>query len=233
MKIIDVSIKDLKPYEKNPRKNDAAVNGVAESIKEFGFQQPLVIDSHNVIVAGHTRYKAAIKLGLDSVPCVRAEHLTKEQVKAYRILDNKLNELAEWDFEKLAEELEEIQSDFATFDVAFPPISSENTSQLPENGANVEDSVNNQPDIQNASESTSDSPENKREQPCRAEWVNMPDIRNKDLASQYFDVLIVFQNVERKIELGRILQIPITENTQYIYYPDQPEKVYTTDTAYV
>ncbi len=89
MIIEDIPISAVKPYEKNPRKNENAVNGVAESIKKFGFQQPLVIDKDGVIVAGHTRYKAALQLGLDTVPCVRANDLTPEQIKAYRILDNK------------------------------------------------------------------------------------------------------------------------------------------------
>ena len=99
MKTEELALSAIKPYGKNPRKNDGAVDGVAESIKRFGFQQPIVIDSKGVIVVGHTRYKAAQKLGLEKVPCVRADQLTKVQVKAYRILDNKLNEIATWDFE--------------------------------------------------------------------------------------------------------------------------------------
>lgn len=105
MIIEDIPISYVKPYEKNLRKNDKAVDGVAESIKQFGFKQPIVIDKNGVIVAGHTRYKAAIKLGFDTVPCVRADDLTQKQIKAYRILDNKLNELASWDFEMLGEEM--------------------------------------------------------------------------------------------------------------------------------
>lgn len=120
MVIEDIPISAVKPYEKNPRKNDKAVDGVAESIKQFGFKQPIVIDKNGVIVAGHTRYKAAIKLGLDTVPCVRADDLTQKQIKAYRILDNKLNELASWDFETLGEELETFDFDFEPFDVEIP-----------------------------------------------------------------------------------------------------------------
>lgn len=120
MIIEDIPISAVKPYEKNPRKNDKAVDGVAESIKQFGFKQPIVIDKNGVIVAGHTRYKAAIKLGLDTVPCVRADDLTQKQIKAYRILDNKLNELASWDFETLGEELETFEFDFEPFDVEIP-----------------------------------------------------------------------------------------------------------------
>ncbi len=120
MKIENIDLSVIKPYEKNPRKNDAAVNGVAESIRQFGFQQPIVIDKNGVIVAGHTRYKAAKKLGLKTVPCVRAETLTEEQTKAYRILDNKLNELSSWDLETLKTELESVDFDFAGFDVELP-----------------------------------------------------------------------------------------------------------------
>lgn len=119
MKIEELSLDVIKPYEKNPRKNEGAVDGVAESIKQFGFQQPIVVDKNNVIVAGHTRYKAAQKLGLKTVPCVRADQLTKEQIKAYRILDNKLNELATWNFEALAEELKSFKFDFSGFNFDF------------------------------------------------------------------------------------------------------------------
>lgn len=120
MIIEDIPISAVKPYEKNPRKNDKAVDGVAESIKQFGFKQPIVIDKNGVIVAGHTRYKAALKLGLDTVPCVRADDLTQKQIKAYRILDNKLNELSSWDFETLGEELETFEFDFEPFDIEIP-----------------------------------------------------------------------------------------------------------------
>ena len=112
MQYEELPINEIKPYEKNPRKNDRAVDGVAESIKQFGFKQPLVIDKKNVIVAGHTRYKAAKKLGLEKVPVVRADDLTAKQVKAYRILDNKLSEQSYWDFDLLGAELEDFDFDF-------------------------------------------------------------------------------------------------------------------------
>lgn len=108
MNIIEKKIEDLKPYEKNPRKNDASVPKVMQSIKEFGFKVPLVVDSEGVIVTGHTRYKAAIKLGLKSVPCIIADDLTPEQIKAYRLADNKVSEFSVWDYELLAEELGEL-----------------------------------------------------------------------------------------------------------------------------
>ena len=108
MQIIEKSITEITPYEKNPRKNDEAVEYVANSIKEFGFKVPIVIDKNGVIVAGHTRYKAAQKLGLEKLPCVIADDLTEEQVKAFRLADNKVGELAEWDFDLLDDELDGI-----------------------------------------------------------------------------------------------------------------------------
>ena len=108
MDVIEKKLKDIKPYEKNPRKNDSAVDAVANSIREFGFKVPVVIDKDGVIVCGHTRYKAAKKLKLDTVPCVVADDLTEEQIKAYRLADNKVSELAEWDIDLLGEELDGI-----------------------------------------------------------------------------------------------------------------------------
>lgn len=108
MNIIEKSLSEIKPYEKNPRKNDNAVEYVANSIKEFGFKVPIVIDKDGVIVAGHTRYKASKKLGLEKVPCIIADDLTPEQIKAYRLADNKVSEKSEWDFDLLEGELSEI-----------------------------------------------------------------------------------------------------------------------------
>lgn len=115
MKIIDVEITRLKEYENNPRVNDKAVAKVAESIREFGFKVPIVIDTNNVIVCGHTRIKAAQNLGLDVVPCVVADDLTDEQIKAFRLADNKTAEFADWDFEKLDEELAALEFDMTLF----------------------------------------------------------------------------------------------------------------------
>lgn len=108
MNIIDINIKDLIPYENNPRNNDEAVEPVANSIKEFGFKVPIIIDKENVIVAGHTRYKAAIKLGLEKVPCIIADDLTEEQIRAFRLADNKTGEIADWDYNILNFEMENI-----------------------------------------------------------------------------------------------------------------------------
>lgn len=106
MKVKNMKLDDLIPYENNPRKNEGAIQYVANSIKEFGFKVPIVIDKNNVIVAGHTRYLAAQTLELDEVPVVVADDLTPKQIKAFRLADNKTAEKASWDFEKLTAEIE-------------------------------------------------------------------------------------------------------------------------------
>ena len=115
MKITQMLVDDLIPYENNPRNNDEAVDYVAESIKEFGFKVPIVIDKNNVIVAGHTRYKACKKLNINEVPCLVADDLTDEQIKAFRLADNKVDEVATWDFEKLDLELSNLDMDMELF----------------------------------------------------------------------------------------------------------------------
>jgi site-specific DNA-methyltransferase (adenine-specific) len=108
MKIIELTLDQLKPYEKNPRRNDHAVKYVAQSIKEFGFKVPIIVDKDYEIIAGHTRLKAAQQLGLKEVPIIIADDLTEEQVKAFRLADNKVSEIAEWDFNLLDNELSNI-----------------------------------------------------------------------------------------------------------------------------
>lgn len=109
LKIVYKKIDDLTPYENNPRLNDGAVDAVAKSIEEFGFKVPIVIDKDGVIVAGHTRLKAAKQLQIDEVPCIVAEDLNEEELKAFRLADNKVSELAGWDWDKLQDELEQLQ----------------------------------------------------------------------------------------------------------------------------
>lgn len=120
MDIILKKVKDLKPYEKNPRKNEKAVEYVANSIKEFGFKVPIVIDKkNNVIVAGHTRLLAAKELKLEEVPCIVADDLTDEQVKAFRLADNKVSVFSEWDFSLLDKEIEELQDVLTLVNLVF------------------------------------------------------------------------------------------------------------------
>ena len=110
MKIELRRIADVHPYPNNPRSNDDAVDAVANSIREFGFRQPIVVDTEGVIICGHTRFKAAQKLGLEKVPVHVARDLTPEQIKAYRIADNKTAELAEWNYDLLPIELADLQA---------------------------------------------------------------------------------------------------------------------------
>lgn len=109
------NIDEIIPYDNNPRKNDEAVDYVANSIREFGFKMPIVVDKEGVIIAGHTRLKASKKLGLEQVPVIVADDLTEEQVKALRLADNKVSEVAQWDFNMLSEELANIDIDMEQF----------------------------------------------------------------------------------------------------------------------
>lgn len=116
MDIITMKLDELVPYENNPRNNDDAVGAVANSIREFGFKVPIIVDKDNVIVAGHTRLRAAQFLGLKDVPVIRADDLSEEQVRAFRLADNKTAELADWDMEKLNLELAQLSElDMAAF----------------------------------------------------------------------------------------------------------------------
>lgn len=146
MKIEQIEISKIIPYARNPRKNDQAVSKVKASIKEFGFQQPIVVDKEMVVIAGHTRLKAAIELGLEAVPVQVADNLTPAQVKAYRIADNRVGEEAEWDDELLSFELEELEEE--DFDLELTGFSEEElekflneqtnyqSDEMPESSAN-------------------------------------------------------------------------------------------------
>ena len=115
MQIVEKKVTELKAYEKNPRKNDNAVGPVAESIKEFGFKVPIIVDKDNVIVAGHTRLRAAKKLGMKTVPCIVADDLTPDQIKAFRVADNSTAQIAEWDLSLLNDELMDLDFDMSLF----------------------------------------------------------------------------------------------------------------------
>ena len=108
LKIEYVDINSIKPYNKNPRKNEEAIPYVMESIKQFGFKNPVILDKNNVIVAGHTRIESAKRLGITEIPCIYADDLTNEQIKAFRLADNKVGEIAEWDIDLLDTELDDI-----------------------------------------------------------------------------------------------------------------------------
>jgi len=128
MEVKLVKIDDIKPYESNPRINDPAVDAVAASLREFGFRQPIVVDEAGVIIVGHTRWKAAKKLGLAKVPVHMAKDLTPEQIKAYRIADNQTASIAEWDYELLPIELKDLQA--ADFDLDLLGFDAEALAQM-------------------------------------------------------------------------------------------------------
>ncbi len=119
MNITEKKLSELHPYENNPRKNEGAVPYVAESIRRYGFKVPIVIDKDGVIVAGHTRYLASIELGLETVPCIVADDLTDEEIKEFRLVDNRVQEFSGWDFSLLDAELQELNFDF---DFKFPEV---------------------------------------------------------------------------------------------------------------
>ena len=122
MEVLELSVSDLKPYENNPRNNEKAVEYVANSIHEFGFKQPIIIDRNKVIVCGHTRLLAAKKLGLETVPCIMADDLTDEQIRAYRLADNKVSEVSEWNTPMLDLEMLELGSAFDMSKFGFPEL---------------------------------------------------------------------------------------------------------------
>lgn len=142
MNILDININEIKEYENNPRHNENAIEPVANSIKEFGFKVPIILDKNNVIVAGHTRLKAAKRLGLDTVPCLIADDLTEEQINAFRLADNKVGEIAEWDFDKLEEELLNINSiDMSMFEFDLSEFEEKGKSETEED-INTESNYN-------------------------------------------------------------------------------------------
>lgn len=137
METIIKKVSELIPYINNPRNNDKAVDAVASSIKNFGFKVPIVVDSNNEIINGHTRFKAAQKLGLETVPVIVADDLTPEQVKAFRLADNKVGEIATWDEDALSVELEELENlNFDMSEFGFE-ISESQTQEKDENTDSV------------------------------------------------------------------------------------------------
>ena len=124
MKIIEKKLSEIHPYENNPRKNDNAVEFVANSIVEFGFRIPIIIDAEGTIVCGHTRYKAAKKLKMSKVPCIMADDLTEEQIKAFRLADNRVGEFSEWNVDRLNVEMNELEMfdiDMTMFGFGYEP----------------------------------------------------------------------------------------------------------------
>lgn len=143
LNIVYKKISEINEYQNNPRINDEAIEPVMESIKNFGFLVPVVLDKSNVIIAGHTRKKVAEKLHMETIPCIYAEYLTEEQVKAFRLADNKTAEFSQWDIEKLEKELSDIMDidmeslfHFADFDTENIDVSDDDFLQQYESSQN-------------------------------------------------------------------------------------------------
>jgi site-specific DNA-methyltransferase (adenine-specific) len=144
MNIIEVDIGLLRPYERNPRYNDQAVDAVAKSIELYGWHSPIIVDADYVIIAGHTRLKAAEQLGLAKVPCIVADHLSEDLVKAYRIADNKLAEIATWNYDALQIELaslEEAGVDMSLLDFEIVDLSAPIEEDIAEEGETDADAL--------------------------------------------------------------------------------------------
>lgn len=170
MQIVMRKTGDLNSYGRNPRRNEEAVKYVAKSIEEFGFKVPIIVDKNNVIVAGHTRFEAAKKLHMDELPCIVADDLTPEQIKAFRLADNKVAEFSQWNEELLSEELEELDDWFDMEDFGFDPIEDGG-----EDGLEDDDDINERhrtDDAYNLSEFDADA--------CEGFW-QMPIIRGSDV----------------------------------------------------
>lgn len=139
--IIYLSLNEIKPYKNNPRINDDAVKMVAKSIEEFGFKNPLIVDSNKIIIAGHTRLKAAEKLGIEEIPVIIADDLTEDQANALRLVDNRTSELAEWDFEKLKQELDNINMSMHEFDFNYDELNIEDLKPIEEDNFDLDEAL--------------------------------------------------------------------------------------------
>jgi len=191
MKIEKLKPSEITPYFRNPRKNEDAIEGVAESIQAFGFQNPIIIDNNNVIVCGHTRWKAALKLELKEIPCIRTNGLSEAKIKAYRIADNKYGERAEWDFALLKDEFAEL--DTGEIDLELT-------------GFNL-DEIEQMMTIYGDEYSPSD------------EWKGMPEFNQEDKTA-YQSIHVHFLNQKDVDSFAKLIKQNITEKTRSIWYPE-------------
>ena len=191
MKIKNVAIDTVVPYARNPRRNQGAIAKVAGSIREFGWQQPIVVDSEMIVIAGHTRLAAAQSLGMDKVPIVIAENLTPAQVKAYRLADNRVSEEAEWDDDLLRLELTDLKEQ--DFDLVLTGFSlAEISPEMLEKEVGVNDAYE--------------------------EWKEMPEFDQQDKTA-YRSFPIHFKNQEAVDEFAALINQKITDRTRYIWFP--------------
>jgi len=211
-------VSELIPYTKNPRKNDAAVERIANLIKEYGFKKPILVDeknNKNEIIAGHTRLKAALLLGIEKVPVIFADDLSPEQVKAFRIADNKSGEWAEWDISLLTEEILDLSE--TGFDIDLTGFSDiEVSNLLPDYNDNSS------PDhsIYGGGVPVNDP---------MGEWNGMPEFNNPD-AMGVKQIIVHFETWDDVREFAELVEQTVTEKTKYIWFP-KADKV--RDTGFV
>ena len=141
--LIYKKVEELQLNTKNPRKNDHAVDTVAKSIEKYGFKAPLIIDTNNIVYCGNTRLKTARKLGLEEVPCIVVTDLTEKEIREYALLDNKTNEIADWDLEMLAEELKELSLEEFVLDWEIPEL--EREKEIVEDNCDIEEKLEEEP----------------------------------------------------------------------------------------
>jgi len=200
-------VSELIPYTKNPRKNDAAVERIANLIKEYGFKKPILVDeknNKNEIIAGHTRLKAALLLGIEKVPVIFADDLSPEQVKAFRIADNKSSEWAEWDISLLTEEISDLSE--TGFDIDLTGFSDiEVSNLLPDYNDNSS------PDhsIYGGGVPVNDP---------MGEWNGMPEFNNPDVMGVK-QIIVHFETWDDVREFAELVEQKITEKTKYIWFP--------------
>lgn len=194
MEIDTVQVVDIVPYEANPRKNDNAVDVVAKSIKEFGFLVPVILDDTNTLVAGHTRIKAAIKLGIKEVPAIYASNLNKEQLRAFRIMDNKSSDYSTWDYNILKQEILELKE---VIDIDLTGFKEDEISFF---------------------NSETDGPANNSYE----EWRKSGSLQygNEDKTGHQ-TILLHFKTPQDVVDFSALVNQTITNRTKYIWFPKQ------------
>ena len=197
MEIDKIPIAEIIPYDKNPRKNDTAVDIIAKSIKEYGFKVPIILDKDNVVITGHTRLKAAKKLGITEVPVLWADDLTPKQVKAFRIMDNKTHEYSYWDYDLLKSEVMELKEMKMDLDlIGFTP------------------------EEINFFNPTTNGPANNSYQ----EWRKSGGLEYENNDENGIQTILLHFKTEEDIKnFAKLINQTITPKTKYLWFPKQPE----------
>ena len=209
MKILEMETDSLIPYEKNPRKiSGKAIEKVAESIEKYGFNQPVVVNQDNVICVGHTRWNAAKKLGLRTVPVLQ-KTMTEEQFKKYNIADNKVAEFSQWDYDLLSEQILNMKMENIEIkEIGFENFELENILKYSE--------------LQEDYEQNSDEEKNHPNEPDK-EWEGMPEPENQ-LVKPFKTLLVYFENKQDLDEFSKKIGVALTEKTKYTWYPEKEKK---------